>query len=345
MSDNKIPYILLDENFHVVYVHEKIKEEYSGLLLPDFFRNLLSEYQPEDFEIPVELDAGIINSRDVKLVFYKKEGGIVCCPVKTKVYGDRRQRNIHYRLREPISSIFAIMPVIIDNINKDDGDKAVLNLETVNIQSYKLLKNVNNMALASKILAGDLPNADDLSLTSLIDNIMMAVKMVERNVKINCTLDEKAFVRANKGLMTTALMNLVANSINFKGDDVPVININLKNDGDNVVFSYSDNSIGVKNENIQNIFKPYYSVDPYSDGANEPSLGLGLFIVKNAFEAAGGKIMTSSVFGKGIKYIVTMPAVADNGRILESNSSEFLLNRYSELFVQLCDSCQLPMLG
>ena len=67
--------------------------------------------------------------------------------------------------------------------------------------------------------------------------------------------------------------------------------------------------------------------------------------VKNAFEAAGGKIMTSSVFGKGIKYIVTMPAVADNGRILESNSSEFLLNRYSELFVQLCDSCQLPMLG
>ena len=86
----------------------------------------------------------------------------------------------------------------------------------------------------------------------------MAVKMVERNVKINCTLDEKAFVRVNKGLMTTALMNLVANSINFKGDDVPVINISLKKDGDNVVFSYSDNSIGVKNENVQNIFKPYY---------------------------------------------------------------------------------------
>ena len=134
----------------------------------------------------------------------------------------------------------------------------------------------------------------------------------------------------------------MANSINFKGDDDVVINISLKNNGDNVVLSYSDNSKGIKDENLPYVFKPYYSMDPYSGNGSESSLGLGLFIVKNGFESAGGKIITTSVFGKGVKYIVTMSAAEDNGHVMESSTSEFLLNRYSELFVQLCDSCQLP---
>ena len=342
MFNSKTPYIALDENFRVVYAHEKIKQDYSGLLLPDFFRNLLDEYTDEDFESPVELDAGIADIRDVKLVFLKDEDGLKCWPVRSRVYGDNRQRNVHYRLREPISSIFAMLPVITDNINKEDGDKAILNLETLSQQSYKLLKNVTNISLVGRILTGNMPKAETIDLSSLVDNLMLAVKTVERRVKINCNTDSDVYIRANKNLITIALLNLVANSINFKGDDDVAINITLENKGDNVVLSYADNSKGIKDENLPYIFKPYYSADPYADGRNESSLGLGLFIAKNGFESAGGKIITSSVFGKGVKYIITIPVAQNDGHVLESSSSEFLLNRYSELFVQLCDSCQLP---
>ena len=345
MFNETIPYITLDEKFSVVYTHDKIKEEYSGLLTADFFRNLLADYEDEDFSVPVELDAGLAGARDVKLVFYKDSDGLKCMPVKSRVYDNNRQRNINYRLREPISSIFAMLPILTDNINKLDSDNAVSNLESINMQSYKLLKNVTNMSLVSRIMTGDMPGKNTLNMSSLVESLVFAVKTVERRVKINYTVEEDVCLYANKGLIVNALLNLISNSINFKTDENVVINISLKKDGENVVFSYGDNSKGIKDENLAYIFKPYYSQDPYADGESEPALGLGLFIMKNAFESAGGKIMTSSVFGKGVKYIVTLPAAQDTSNPLECNSAEFLLNRYSELFVQLCDSCQLPSLA
>ena len=344
MFNDKVPYIVLDENFQIIYAHEKIKKDYSGLLLPDFFRNILNGYSCDDFEMPVELDAGLGDIRDTRLIFLKDDKTVKCWPVKSKIYGDNRVKNIHYGLREPISSIFAMLPVITDNINKTDNDKAISNLEMVNVQSYKLLKNVNNISLAARILAGELPGTDVLNLSSLTENLVMAVKAVEKNVSINCNADSNVFIQANKGLITNAVLNLIANSINFKADEDVVINISLKKEADKAVFTFSDNSKGIKDEYLPFIFKPYYSKDPFADGESDPSLGLGLFIVKTAFEAAGGKILTSSVFGKGVKYIITLPLAEDNGNIMESMFSEFLLNRYSELFVQLCDSCQLPSL-
>ena len=136
----------------------------------------------------------------------------------------------------------------------------------------------------------------------------------------------------------------VIDDIILVNDEDVKIEINLKKDGKSIVFSYADNSKGIKDELLPFVFKPYFSKDPFNDNAPDPSLGLGLFIAKTAFNSAGGKIMTVSSFGNGVKYVVTIPSVEDDGHLLESSTREFLLDRYSELYIQLCESCQLPPL-
>ena len=344
MFNENAPYIALDENYHVVYASEELKEKYSGLFLPDFFRNLLAGYSFDSFASPMEFSAGLSNAKNIKLVFIKDGDVLKCLPVKSRVYGENQHKNIHYRLREPLTSIFAILPIIADNISKDNGDKAIMNLETVNRQSYKLLKNINNISLVDRVMSGNIPAKETVDFSSLLDNLVFSAKAVHNNITIKCDTDKNVYVKANKGLITTAVLNLISNSINYRSDENVEIEISLKNNGTNAVLSYSDNSKGIKDQHIADIFKPYYSKDPFADGEMDPSLGLGLFIVKTAFEQVGGKIMTSSVFGKGVKYIVNIPVAENDGHIMESSPSELLLNRYSDLFVQLCDSCNLPSL-
>lgn len=344
MFNENVPYIALDENYHVVYASEELKEKYSGLFLPDFFRNLLNGYSFDSFVAPLEFHAGMASAKDIKLVFIKDGDVLKCIPVKSHIYGENQHKNIHYRLREPLTSIFAILPIIADNIAKDNGDKAIINLETVNRQTYKLLKNVNNISLVDRVMSGNIPAIETVDFSSLLENLVFSAKAIHNNITIKCDADKHVYVKGNKGLLTCAVLNLISNSINYKTDENVEIEISLKDNGDNAAFSYSDNSKGIKDQHLADIFKPYYSKDPFADGEMDPSLGLGLFITKTAFEQIGGKIMTSSVFGKGVKYIVNMPVAENDGHIMESSPSELLLNRYSDLFVQLCDSCNLPSL-
>ncbi len=344
MFNENTPYITLDKNFHVIYASEELKEKYSGLFLPDFFRNLLDGYSFDSFATPLEFQAGMGNAKNIKLVFIKDGDVLKCLPVKSRIYGENQRKNIHYRLREPLTSIFSILPIIADNISKDNGDKAIVNLETVNRLSYKLLKNVNNISLVDRVMSGNLPSSETVDFSSLLENLVFSAKAVHNNIAIKCDADKHVYVKGNKSLLTCAVLNLISNSINYGTDENVEIEISLKNNGSSAVFSYSDNSKGIKDQHLTDIFKPYYSKDPFDDGEVDPSLGLGLFIFKTAFDQAGGKIMTSSVFGKGVKYVVNIPVEENSGHIMESSPSELLLNRYSDLFIQLCDSCNLPTL-
>ena len=344
MFSKDIPFISLDNSWKVEYAHEEIKEKYIGLLEPGFFTSLLNNYQHDYFDRPVALSAPGSDLAGIKLIFIKDGDIVKCYPVRNEIYSEMSRRNVHYQMREPITSIFALIPVLTDNINKGDSAKAISSLEKVNRQSYKLLKNVTNMTLASKILSGVLPVKETVNLSSLLENLISSVKTVERNIEIQSDIDKNVYISGNQQMITTAVLNIISNSINFCTDENVEIIIKLKKDNKKAVLNYSDNSKGIQDQYLPHVFKRYFSKDPFADGESDPSMGLGLFIAKAGFEQAGGKIMLTSSFGNGVRYSISIPLCDETDHILESSTTDFLLNRYSELFVQLCDSCQLPTL-
>lgn len=344
MFGNETPYVSLGENWSVTYAHREIKEKYSILLKPGFFRDLLGQYDVCHFDQPVVMSAPGTDLAGIRLVFQKDGNEIKCWPLKSEIYAGMANMNVHYQMREPITGIFSLMPVLADTINKGENRKAISTLEEINRRSYKLLKNVTNMTLVSKVMSGNLPPLETINLSELTDSLVVSVTTVERNVKINTDIDKDIFVQGNQNFLSTAILNLVSNSIAFSTDDNVEIAIKLKADKNKAVFTYKDNSTGIKDEYLADVFKPYFSKDPFADGEKDPSMGLGLFIAKTAFEQTGGRMMLTSSFGNGVKYNISIPLVKETDIVMESSATDFLLNRYSELFVQLCDSCKLPEL-
>jgi signal transduction histidine kinase len=312
------------------------------MLKPGFFHDLLGAYSIDHFQQPVVMSVPGTDLSGIRLVFKKEGDEVKCWPVKSEIYSGMADINVHYQMREPITGIFSLMPILADTINNGENRKAISTLEEINRRSYKLLKNVTNMTLVSKIMSGNLPTVSAINLTDLIDSLVSSVTAVQRNVKISTEIDEDIFVMGNMNFLSTAFLNLISNSIAFSTENVAEIDIKLKADKSRAIFSYKDNSKGIKDEYLADVFKPYFSKDPFADGEKDPSMGLGLFIAKTAFEQAGGKMILTSNFGNGVRYTVTIPTIDETDSVLESSATDFLLNWFSEVFIQLCDSCKLP---
>ncbi len=337
----RIPYFVLDKNYNVVSSHNNAENLYKLLTHPDFFKDLFNNRDAEDLQLPVLKTVTTAGLQNIKLLVNKDEHNLNCFVIddKQNIPGYAAMNS---QLREPVSSIFSLIPVIVDNINKDNPDRAVMFLEEISRNTYKLLRSITNIGLVSKIYNDDTGNISVIDFSSLLNSIADGVSTAVNNIKITCEAEDNITIKANSNIMSAAILNLVSNSINYKQDDDVEIIIRLEKRNDNAVFTYIDNSKGIKEECMENVFDAYYSQDPYYDGALNNRLGLGLTIVQEAFRQAGGNILLASEFGKGVKYTASVPTSVQTEFLFESSAADYLLNRYSDIFIQLCDCCKLP---
>jgi len=84
--------------------------------------------------------------------------------------------------------------------------------------------------------------------------------------------------------------------------------------GGHILISVVDNGIGVKKEDLSNIFETFHQVDSTFTRKYQGT-GLGLALTKQLVELHGGIIDAASEYGKGSEFRFTMPheAVDLNG--------------------------------
>lgn len=131
-------------------------------------------------------------------------------------------------------------------------------------------------------------------------------KNINMFVDLNEKLEEFLF---DKYKVYEVLDNLVSNAIKFtqKGGEVRVTS---KLQEDKVVIEVIDNGLGLSDEDINRAFQrgARLSAKPTGD---EPSSGLGLWIVKRLVEAMKGKVWVRSKLGKGSTFAFSVPILKE----------------------------------
>jgi len=219
---------------------------------------------------------------------------------------------ISHDLRTPLTAIKGYVEGLRDGVaNTPEKQKKYLN--TIYTKACDMDILVDQLFLFSKLDTGNFPfKFDIVNIKEYMNNFYMHVKneFYGKDVEIffNNKCSDLCKIKIDCQEMNRVLLNIIENSIKYKGDCNGKIKINLDEEEDFVVLELSDNGKGVEEEELSNLFESFYRGDASRTNPNEGS-GLGLAIAKNIVEAHDGKIVAYNKDGLTIK--ITLPKIFD----------------------------------
>ena len=112
--------------------------------------------------------------------------------------------------------------------------------------------------------------------------------------------------RTVKEKLIQVFMNIIwnaADAVNGKNGKGNILITTAMDNSKGFKITFSDNGMGISNEEMSKIFEPFYSTKSSGKGT-----GLGLFVSYGIIKNLGGSIEAESEKGIGTKFTVTLPA-------------------------------------
>lgn len=111
---------------------------------------------------------------------------------------------------------------------------------------------------------------------------------------------------ADTKMLRQVLLNLLSNAIKFTKEGGKIVISVKTNDKNELIVFVSDNGIGIPEEKLQDIAKPFVQVENVMTRSHKGS-GLGLSLVDRIMQLHGGRMMIESQLGEGTKIQLIFP--------------------------------------
>ena len=119
------------------------------------------------------------------------------------------------------------------------------------------------------------------------------------------TTEDTLYVNMDESKFIQAINNLITNALKFTYDN-GIITVGIQNLKESVLFTFSDNGVGIPEHLQPRIFDKF--TDARRNGLQgEPTVGLGLSIVKTIIEWHGGRIWVKSKENEGSTFFIEIP--------------------------------------
>jgi signal transduction histidine kinase len=233
--------------------------------------------------------------------------------------------NISHELRTPLniilSSIQLLNVFIPDGSIKINGKEPSNYFDVMKLNCLRLLKLVNNLIDINKIEAGylkaDFQNRD---IVSVVENITQSTANYMKSKGISIIFDtdvEEKIMACDIEKIERIMLNLLSNAVKFSGNGGEIC-VEIHDADTEVVITVSDIGIGIMPDKLDDIFKRFVQVDK-SFTRNHEGSGIGLSLVKELVVMHGGNIAVESEYGRGSKFIVTLPTKRAQNNPLNEN--------------------------
>lgn len=213
---------------------------------------------------------------------------------------------LSHELRNPLQSITLANYLI--KINEKMSDVQVLYpkitsyLEIINRSCCDMKKIINDILDLSRIESQELLIEFGIyNISDIVDSIMEENETCanERNIQLEKHITENVPTAMYTDItrVTQILNNLISNAIKYSNGGKVTLKIIYDEINNDVKFSVIDQGVGIKKEEISNLFKAYGQTSNSKKNLN--SQGLGLCISQKIANLIGGRITVRSEQNKG----------------------------------------------
>lgn len=229
--------------------------------------------------------------------------------VRTK---DEFLANMSHELRTPLNAILGLSEILLKHKEFNENEKHKRAMNTIRESGSHLLNLINDILDLSKIEAGKLDiNYEELNVMDIANASINFVRQLAIKKSIDIELEvaprTPSVFHADSVRIKQILINLLNNAVKFTPQKGKVgLHISIDSKEEVIYFNVWDTGIGMSDENLQKLFKPFTQLS--SNLAREyEGTGLGLSLVSKLSEMHGGSVSVESKVGIGSKFIIAIP--------------------------------------
>ncbi len=252
--------------------------------------------------------------------------------------------NMSHEIRTPLHAVLGfadLLNTLVDDENLQEY------IQAIQIGGNSLLTIINEVLDLSKIEAGLFTlQYGPLSIPDLIKEVvtLSAIRAHKKNIQILTNIDPDIpdFIVLDATRMRQILLNLISNAVKFTQRGSVIIEARVHSRNDNhfdLAISVEDTGIGIKEENREKIFDPFYQELVYSDNISKGT-GLGLTITKRFVELMNGTIQVQSTQEEGSRFEILFKEVeicSDIPGFIESQENNINTIRFVPATILVAD--------
>jgi len=218
---------------------------------------------------------------------------------------------VNHNLRTPLNSIIGFTDTLLMQIPGPITDKQEKQLSTVKRCSSHLLSLVDRLIEFSRLEFNNINIINERTkihevISEVIEKVTPLLK--SKKLKFDIKLMEKNItIDVDKNIIFQILFNLVDNAIKYTATGTISIReiFNPTEHKDCLEISIQDTGIGIKEENLKQIFEAYQKLDISNESSQQT--GLGLYLCRKYCELLNMKLTCESIYGKGSTFTLCIP--------------------------------------
>ena len=241
--------------------------------------------------------------------------------------------NFSHEMRTPLTMI---LTPLIDLIDKSELLTPLYkeSLQLIQKNANRLLLLVNQLMDFQKTESGKMKlNVSENDMVDLLSEVYLSFNELAKTQKINFQFDntyDKLPAYFDENLIEKVCFNLISNALKFSKEKGSVklglkkVSIADKNSfpyeaqedlkeliGDGLMITVEDNGLGISEDNLKDIFTPFYQVQA-SAKKIQPGSGIGLSLTRSIVKLSHGAIWATSELNIGTTFTVVIPIEKEN---------------------------------
>jgi signal transduction histidine kinase len=214
--------------------------------------------------------------------------------------------NMSHELRTPLNAIVGYSELLLeDSPTRSLGD-AGRELRAIDGSAKHLLALINDLLDIARIESGNLGlTPEPCEVASLVDEVLATVRPENdrRGNRLAAAVAVESLI-CDRRSARQVLVNLVGNATKFTSGGA--IDVEVRADGDTVVFAVRDTGIGIEPAHLDALFARFYQVDTTCT-RRHGGTGLGLSISRALALAMHGDLAVESTPGRGSTFFLRLP--------------------------------------
>lgn len=213
--------------------------------------------------------------------------------------------SVSHDLRAPLRAVNGYANMLEEDFGAtfDEEGKRLLGVIRYNAQRMGQL--IDDLLAFSRLGRKELESSPE-DMNTLVEGVLIELnKSVKHNADIRVGKLHRASV--DYGLVHQVFLNLISNAVKYSSKkEKPVVEIDSKEEGDEVIFSVRDNGAGFDMryyDKLFGVFQRLHKMDEFE------GTGVGLAIVQRIVSKHYGRVWAESEVGKGATFFVALPKI------------------------------------